>query len=97
MRATLLVIVHGLVAVALLGAITHQTLATWAPARAKRGSFLGRFRSVPPVSFANVIIVLYLVAALLGAIVYLDFRVDDHANPIGELARILALRMKRPK
>ena len=30
--ATALLIVHGLVAVALLGAITHQTLATWAPA-----------------------------------------------------------------
>jgi hypothetical protein len=76
MIATILVIVHGLVAVALLGAITHQTLATWAPAGAKRGSFFARFRSVPPVSFANAIVVLYLVAAVLGAIVYLDFRVD---------------------
>jgi hypothetical protein len=76
MTATVLVIIHGLVAVALLGAITHQTLATWAPAGAKRGSFLNRFRSVPPVSFADAIIVLYLVAAVLGAIVYLDFRVD---------------------
>jgi uncharacterized Ntn-hydrolase superfamily protein len=27
----------------------------------------------------------------------IDFRVDDHANPIDELARVLALRMKRPK
>ena len=76
MTATVLVIVHGLVAVALLGAITHQTLATWAPARPKTGLFFARFRAVPPVSFANAIIVLYLVAALLGAIVYLDFRVD---------------------
>jgi len=29
--ATALLITHGLIAVALLGAITHQTLATWAP------------------------------------------------------------------
>jgi uncharacterized Ntn-hydrolase superfamily protein len=28
---------------------------------------------------------------------YLDFRVDDHAEPIPELARILNLRLKRPK
>jgi uncharacterized Ntn-hydrolase superfamily protein len=28
---------------------------------------------------------------------YLDFRVDDHTEPIPELARILALRLKRPK
>jgi hypothetical protein len=76
MRATVLVIVHGLVAVALLGAITHQTLATWAPAGAKPGSFFSRFRAVPPASFANAITILYLVAAVLGAVVYLDFRVD---------------------
>ena len=76
MTATVLVIIHGLVAVALLGATTHQTLAIWAPVGAKPGSFFGRFRAVPPVSFANAILVLYLVAAVLGAIVYLDFRVD---------------------
>jgi uncharacterized Ntn-hydrolase superfamily protein len=28
---------------------------------------------------------------------YLDFRVDDHKEPIQELARILALRLRRPK
>lgn len=28
---------------------------------------------------------------------YLDFRVDDHKAPVQELARILALRLRRPK
>ena len=28
---------------------------------------------------------------------YLDFRVDDHKGPVEELARILALRLRRPK
>jgi len=74
--ATALLIIHGLVAVALLGAITHQTLATWAPPRARPGSFFGRFRAVPAASFANAIVVLYAVSALLGGIVYLYFRVD---------------------
>ena len=74
--ATALLIVHGLVAVALLGAITHQTLATWAGARERPGSFFGRFRAVRSASFANAIVVLYAVSALLGAIVYLYFRVD---------------------
>lgn len=74
--ATALLIVHSLVAVALLGAITHQTLATWVPVRARSGSFFGRFRAVPSASFANAIVVLYSVAALLGAVVYLYFRVD---------------------
>ena len=74
--ATTLLIIHGLVAVALLGAITHQTLATWVPARAKPDSFFGRFRAVPPASFTNAVVVLYALSALLGGIVYLYFRVD---------------------
>jgi hypothetical protein len=74
--ATVLVILHGLVAVALLGAITHQTLATCVPAGARAGSFFGRFRAVQPASFANAIAVLYVFTAVLGAIVYLYFKVD---------------------
>ena len=88
---TALLIVHGLVAVALIGAITHQTLATWAPAGAGPKSFFGRFRSVPSPAFANAVVALYLIAALLGAIVYLDFRIevrpilerDNHWRAIG--------------
>jgi hypothetical protein len=82
--ATALVIIHGLVAVALLGAITHQTLATWAPAHARPGSFFGRFRAVPSASFANAIVVLYVLSAILGAIVYLYFRVDT--KPVLEVS-----------
>jgi len=74
--ATAFLIVHGLVAVALLGAITHQALATWAPARAPPASFFGRFRAVPSASYANAIVILYAVSALLGAVVYPYFRVD---------------------
>ena len=74
--ATALLIIHGLVAVALLGAISHQTLATWAPAGARPGSFFGRFRAVPSAGFANAIVILYAVSAILGAVLYPDFRVD---------------------
>ena len=76
MIATTLLIIHGLVAVALLGALTHQTLAAWASVQVRPGSFFGRFRSVPPAAFANAVVVLYVIAALLGAIVYLYFRVE---------------------
>ena len=71
-----LLIVHGLVAVALLGALTHQTLAAWAPSRTRAGSFFDRFRGVAPASFANAVVVLYLLSASLGAVLYLDFRID---------------------
>jgi hypothetical protein len=74
--ATALVIIHGLTAVALLGVITHQTLSAWAPAGAQPDSFFGHFRAVRPASFANAFVVLYVVSALLGAVVYLYFRVD---------------------
>ena len=74
--ATALLILHGLVAVALLGAITHQTLAAWRPLNTSTRSFFGRFRAVQPAGYANAIVVLYAVAALLGAIVYLYFKVD---------------------
>jgi amino acid permease len=73
--ATALLILHGLVTAALLGAITHQALATWAPARG-RDAFFGRFRAVPPAKFANAIVLLYAVSFVLGGIVYLYFRVD---------------------
>ena len=74
--ATALLISHGLVAVALLGAMTHQTLATWAPTRVRPGSFFERFRTVPTAAFANAIAVLYVVSSVLGAIVYVYFRVE---------------------
>ena len=78
--ATILLILHGLVAVALLGAITHQTLAACVPPRAKPLSFFGRFRAVPGTAFANAVVVLYLVSWLLGAIVYLYFKIDVQPN-----------------
>jgi hypothetical protein len=72
---TVLLIAHGLLAVALLGAITHQALSVWVPARRPAGSFVARFRSVPGASYANAIVVLYLLAFLLGAIIYTEYRI----------------------
>ena len=77
--ATALLIAHGLIAVGLLGAITHQTLATCVPS-AKPHSFFGRFRAVPSAGFTNAIVFLYLVSALLGAVLYLYFKVDIQPN-----------------
>src|SRR4051794_21617216 len=74
--ATALLILHGLVAVALLGAITHQVLAAWTSSGARLRSFFGRFRAVRPAGYANAIVGLYVSTALLGAIIYLYFKVD---------------------
>jgi hypothetical protein len=73
---TALLIIHGLLAVALLGAITHQTAGVWLPARKPTGSFVGRFRAVPATSYANAIVVLYLLTAALGAVIYPEYRMS---------------------
>jgi hypothetical protein len=73
---TALLITHGLLAVALLGAITHQAASVWLPARRPAGSFVGRFRTVPATSYAGAIVVLYLLTAVLGAIIYPEYRMS---------------------
>lgn len=71
-----LLIIHGLLAVALLGAVTHQAVAVWWPARAAAGDFVTKFRAVPSMSYVGAIIVLYLVTTLLGAIIYTHYTIS---------------------
>jgi hypothetical protein len=71
-----LLILHALLAVTLLGAITHQTLSVWLPARTQAESFVARVRAVTPASYANAIVVLYLATATLGAIIYPSYRLN---------------------
>ena len=67
---------HGLLAVALLGAITHQAASVLWPAVRPAGSFSGRFRSVAAPGYANAIVVLYLLTAVLGAVIYGEYRIS---------------------
>lgn len=73
---TVLLIIHGLLAVALLGAVTHQAVSVWAPARKPAGSFIGRYRAAPGASYGNAVVVLYLLTFMLGGIVYPDYRLE---------------------
>ena len=73
---TVLLIAHGLLAVALLGAITHQAAAVLIPASRPAGSFVGRFRSVAGLGYVNAIVVLYLVTSVLGGWLYTEYRVS---------------------
>lgn len=68
-------ILHGIVAIGLLGAVTHQGLTVW---RKPSPSllFVDRFRSIPAVRFANAIAVLYVLAFALGAYIYPTFVLD---------------------
>ena len=72
--ATFLVILHGLLAVALLGSITHQAVAVAWPARNKAG-FANAYRAVSSRVYVNANIVLFLLVACLGAYIYPIYRV----------------------
>jgi hypothetical protein len=72
--ATLLVIVHGLLAVALLGGITHQAMSVAWPSRSKSGIFRS-FRAVSGSVYANANIALFLATATLGGTIYPVYRV----------------------
>jgi hypothetical protein len=71
---TTLLVIHGLIALALLGAVTHQSLALWWPVRDRAGSFVARFRAVPSTSYVTAIILLYVIAFILGAWLYTQYR-----------------------
>ena len=73
-----LLILHGLLAVFLLGAITHQALSVLAitPAANSRWKFVNRFRGVDATAYATPIVVLFAVTALGGALLYPQYRVD---------------------
>src|SRR5258706_11156967 len=73
---TVLLIVHGLLAVALLGAVTPQVVNVWAPARKPAGSFIGRYRAAPGASYGNAVVLLYVLTFMLGAIIYPDYRLE---------------------
>lgn len=69
-------IVHALLAVALLGAITHQVLALFAIAAPEPRSFLGRFVAVRSERYTCAIVVLYVLVVGLGGTLYPAYRVD---------------------
>jgi hypothetical protein len=73
---TVLLIVHGLLAVALLGAITHQAFSV-APlaGSASRRSFWARFQNVHAPAYVGPIIVLFVLTAVLGGVIYPHYRI----------------------
>lgn len=73
---TFLLIVHGLLAVALLGAVTHQTVGVFLPARTSADSFASRMRAVSPPAYVAAIVVLYVATAVLGGLIYPEYRLS---------------------
>ncbi len=75
---TVLLILHGLLAVALLGAITHQAWSVVPRRAVTAGSptFVERFQRVNSGAYSNAIAVLFLITALGGGLLYPQYRLD---------------------
>lgn len=71
-----LLILHGLVGVALLGAVTHQAVAVMRPAQATAPGFLGRYSRVSSNAFCGAVAVLFAISVVLGAVIYPTYRLD---------------------
>ena len=71
-----LLILHGLLSVALLGALSHQVVALWGPSRRGGHGFVARLRARQPGAFTNAVVILYVLTFVLGALIYPSYRVD---------------------
>lgn len=82
---TWLLILHALVGVALLGAITHQAVSLLRRRVVHTGSFLDRYRSVNHRTFTAAVIALYVTQVILGAVIYPAYRLNVRI-PFEEMA-----------
>jgi hypothetical protein len=73
---TILFIIHALMAVALLGALTHQAASVLMPVRQVAGEagIVTRFRAVHGPGYAAAVCVLWIVTFIFGAWIYTKYR-----------------------
>ena len=72
-----LLLTHGLVSVALIGAVTHQCAAVLFPSTDKTGgTFISRYRQVKGAGFARAVALLYISNLILGGILYPEYRLE---------------------
>jgi hypothetical protein len=74
-----LLILHGLVGVALLGAITHQAVAVIVSG-VRGESFASRYASVRAPAFTNAVMVIYAINVGLGALIYPAYVLDARVS-----------------
>ena len=72
---TLWLLVHLLMAVGLLGALTHQAMAVAMPVRRAAGGIVTRFRAVPAPGYATAVCVLYVLTFIVGSYIYTRYRI----------------------
>jgi hypothetical protein len=71
-----LLIIHGILAVFLLGAITHQAVGAAWPVTKKGSGFFQSVRGVNGMSYTNAVVILFLVTFAIGTIIYPTYRIN---------------------
>jgi hypothetical protein len=71
---SILLMIHGILAVFLLGAITHQAVGIAWPVTKKSPGFVSAVRGVNAMNYTNVVIILFVVTFALGTIIYPTYR-----------------------
>ena len=74
---SILFIIHALLAVALIGALSHQAMSVLMPVRAGMTSdgFVTRFRAVHGASYAMAVCVLWIATFIFGGWIYAKYRI----------------------
>jgi hypothetical protein len=73
---SILLIIHGILAVFLLGAITHQAVGVSWPVTKRSSGFVNAIRGVNGMSYTNAVVVLFVVTFSLGCIIYPTYRLN---------------------
>jgi hypothetical protein len=73
---TLWLLLHLILAVALLGALTHQAVSVALPVRQRTSpvGFVTRFRAVPAAGYATAVCILWVLTFLVGSYIYTKYR-----------------------
>jgi len=72
---TLWLFVHLILALGLLGALTHQAMAVALPVRKPAAGIVTRFRAVPAAGYTTAVCVLYVLTFFVGSYIYTQYRI----------------------
>ena len=72
---TLWLLVHLILALGLLGAISHQAMAVALPVHKPAAGIVTRYRAVPAAGYATAVCVLYVITFFLGSFIYTHYRI----------------------
>ena len=74
---TIWLLVHLVLAVTLVGALSHQAVAVWMPVRKMTGpgGFVTRYRAVPAAGYATAVCILWVLTFIVGSYIYTKYRI----------------------